>query len=116
MAVRNEHEVAPVDFLQKFRGDRVVHHPGIDVDLFALCASCLPGTMSNPREADLSVQCHAIPPSRQQAPRGDRKSTRLNSSHQIISYAVFCLKKKKTQKVTVTTCRPTRAKHNHARH
>src|SRR5438552_11522170 len=28
----------------------------------------------------------------------DRKSTRLNSSHQIISYAVFCLKKKKTIK------------------
>src|SRR5258708_25459266 len=27
---------------------------------------------------------------------GDRKSTRLNSSHQIISYAVFCLKKKNT--------------------
>src|SRR5574341_1904063 len=26
----------------------------------------------------------------------DRKSTRLNSSHQLISYAVFCLKKKKT--------------------
>src|SRR5258708_24131345 len=26
--------------------------------------------------------------------RADRKSTRLNSSHQIISYAVFCLKKK----------------------
>src|SRR2546427_5831210 len=28
----------------------------------------------------------------------DRKSTRLNSSHSQISYAVFCLKKKKTQK------------------
>src|SRR5207244_13321588 len=28
----------------------------------------------------------------------DRKSTRLNSSHQIISYAVFCLKKKKRKK------------------
>src|SRR5258708_39581482 len=28
-------------------------------------------------------------------PARDRKSTRLNSSHQIISYAVFCLKKKK---------------------
>src|SRR5256885_12983101 len=27
--------------------------------------------------------------------RGDRKSTRLNSSHLVISYAVFCLKKKK---------------------
>src|SRR5439155_23605512 len=29
----------------------------------------------------------------------DRKSTRLNSSHVAISYAVFCLKKKKTRKV-----------------
>src|SRR5258708_8155421 len=29
--------------------------------------------------------------------QGDRKSTRLNSSHQIISYAVFCLKKKKDE-------------------
>src|SRR2546429_8269868 len=29
-------------------------------------------------------------------PRRDRKSTRLNSSHGYISYAVFCLKKKKT--------------------
>src|SRR5258708_26714215 len=33
----------------------------------------------------------------------DRKSTRLNSSHQIISYAVFCLKKKKNTKHTVYT-------------
>src|SRR5947208_1037819 len=30
---------------------------------------------------------------------GDRKSTRLNSSHQIISYAVFCLKKKKHKRI-----------------
>src|SRR5258708_24434890 len=29
---------------------------------------------------------------------GDRKSTRLNSSHQIISYAVFCLKKKNSDR------------------
>ena len=29
--------------------------------------------------------------------RLDRKSTRLNSSHRCISYAVFCLKKKKTK-------------------
>src|SRR5687768_18176682 len=29
----------------------------------------------------------------------DRKSTRLNSSHGYISYAVFCLKKKKTEKL-----------------
>src|SRR5438034_4360782 len=32
---------------------------------------------------------------RQRAHREDRKSTRLNSSHTVISYAVFCLKKKK---------------------
>src|SRR5436190_9068449 len=30
--------------------------------------------------------------------RQDRKSTRLNSSHTVISYAVFCLKKKKTKR------------------
>src|SRR5258708_13361499 len=34
-------------------------------------------------------------------PFSDRKSTRLNSSHQIISYAVFCLKKKKQKEKTV---------------
>src|SRR5256885_9763602 len=35
----------------------------------------------------------------QRIPLQDRKSTRLNSSHLVISYAVFCLKKKKTQLV-----------------
>src|SRR5260221_6212247 len=37
--------------------------------------------------------------------RRDRKSTRLNSSHTVISYAVFCLKKKKnacTSQLTIT--------------
>src|SRR2546428_9350779 len=33
----------------------------------------------------------------------DRKSTRLNSSHDQISYAVFCLKKKKTHTIVHTT-------------
>src|SRR5438034_4624078 len=33
----------------------------------------------------------------------DRKSTRLNSSHTVISYAVFCLKKKKKKKTTSRT-------------
>src|SRR2546427_12728223 len=32
---------------------------------------------------------------------GDRKSTRLNSSHSQISYAVFCLKKKKTKNTII---------------
>src|SRR5947208_10576764 len=35
--------------------------------------------------------------------REDRKSTRLNSSHQIISYAVFCLKKKNLQATQTKT-------------
>src|SRR3989338_9400676 len=47
----------------------------------------LPDTVSCPR----SLQC-----SRELRSKPDRKSTRLNSSHSSISYAVFCLKKKKT--------------------
>src|SRR5258708_29450154 len=47
----------------------------------------------------------------------DRKSTRLNSSHQIISYAVFCLKKKNTtQPPQFTHCTSNAiAPHCHAR-
>src|SRR5438552_13691958 len=42
----------------------------------------------------------------------DRKSTRLNSSHQIISYAVFCLKKKnKQQHHTTSTITPRQQRH-----
>src|SRR5437763_3157777 len=38
-------------------------------------------------------------------PRGlDRKSTRLNSSHRCISYAVFCLKKKTQNKTILALC------------
>src|SRR5688572_31456819 len=40
----------------------------------------------------------ALPPRRQRRANEDRKSTRLNSSHSQISYAVFCLKKKKKKK------------------
>src|SRR5258708_23896772 len=42
--------------------------------------------------------------------RADRKSTRLNSSHQIISYAVFCLKKKKRKLWWVATVNPEQAR------
>src|SRR5438132_10056793 len=40
---------------------------------------------------------------RLEEPQGDRKSTRLNSSHTVISYAVFCLKKKKKTKTRNNT-------------
>src|SRR5258708_35452111 len=44
----------------------------------------------------------------------DRKSTRLNSSHQIISYAVFCLKKKKALLRPVPVARLTSCKRFHS--
>src|SRR5690242_21060156 len=42
----------------------------------------------------------AAQPAHDDAVGGDRKSTRLNSSHMSISYAVFCLKKKKKKQQT----------------
>src|SRR5258708_39004235 len=44
---------------------------------------------------DYQTFCGIRPCFRRKSDSQDRKSTRLNSSHQIISYAVFCLKKKK---------------------
>src|SRR5438105_10778754 len=38
-------------------------------------------------------------------PEADRESTRLNSSHEWISYAVFCLKKKKKKEKSTNHCR-----------
>src|SRR5256885_2127636 len=56
---------------------------------FGVCAA---GTAERAGAELLACQC------------ADRKSTRLNSSHLVISYAVFCLKKKKTKHtITVTT-------------
>src|SRR5258708_24847767 len=43
---------------------------------------------------EMDVRCAQLEPFEDEL---DRKSTRLNSSHQIISYAVFCLKKKKNR-------------------
>src|SRR5690348_17829139 len=45
-----------------------------------------------------AAQADRYPPEVRRALRGDRKSTRLNSSHPSISYAVFCLKKKNKKK------------------
>src|SRR5437588_5417918 len=56
-----------------------VLNPDVDASL---------GGVPHQRRPDLTEQRHA-------SERGDRKSTRLNSSHTVISYAVFCLKKKK---------------------
>src|SRR3712207_7584775 len=56
-----------------------------------------PRAPRRPRRADLLVVDR-------RPPRLDRKSTRLNSSHANISYAVFCLKKKKITSHSVSMC------------
>src|SRR2546430_6267586 len=58
----------------------------------------VPSLEKHTDEFDQSLIRDALPQQGQQNPmvnRVDRKSTRLNSSHSQISYAVFCLKKKK---------------------
>src|SRR2546429_5174360 len=51
-------------------------------------------------EDDIRVRAREPRPGRtRMSSSSDRKSTRLNSSHGYISYAVFCLKKKKNQQV-----------------
>src|SRR6266480_7144997 len=51
-----------------------------------------PGGTTNQSSSQTSSSAPSLTP---HAPGRDRKSTRLNSSHMSISYAVFCLKKKK---------------------
>src|SRR2546430_11986725 len=72
------------------------------------------------RDSRRGRSARAARPDSRPHPHGDRKSTRLNSSHSQISYAVFCLKKKKKHiqtllarrtdysvSMTHTTMRPT---------
>src|SRR2546427_1964000 len=70
--------------------------PGMEVAGFAKAGKFAATTdLSRLREPDVVSICVPTPLS-----KTDRKSTRLNSSHSQISYAVFCLKKKKTDGVT----------------
>src|SRR5215211_9120535 len=67
--------------------------------------------ISVPSRARRRWRAHFPEPSRSGAGRDsrardrDRKSTRLNSSHTVISYAVFCLKKKKRHKTPIYSIR-----------
>src|SRR5690606_41911276 len=62
-----------------------------------------------PAEGRSAESAHRFPPPRP----ADRKSTRLNSSHVKISYAVFCLKKKNKEETKTTGARST---HENSRH
>src|SRR5256886_7841329 len=98
-----------------------VHHPGVvrtydfgEADgLYYLALEWAPGK-------SLADYVHRVGPLA--PPVVDRKSTRLNSSHSQISYAVFCLKKKKTRTLppvippTHTRRCPRRSDHSRIRH
>src|SRR5947208_7776331 len=94
-----------VDMVTAAGGVTVLAHPGVyrhvsDLELlFRSCAVAgvlglevtypqAPDDPYGPKSAALMDRF-----AKTAASYGDRKSTRLNSSHQIISYAVFCLKK-----------------------
>src|SRR5207253_2897295 len=63
--------------------------------------SALAGAMTASRGAFPPGKARIEPDADQRLTRADRKSTRLNSSHVAISYAVFCLKKKKTTRPNI---------------
>src|SRR2546427_9467878 len=62
------------------------------------------------RRGRASPRAYASSPCR--SAEQDRKSTRLNSSHSQISYAVFCLKKKKNNKKQTHNCTSIRESHS----
>src|SRR5258708_11249122 len=83
---------------------------GQNTDVTRLQSTCLPTAPLSTLRAVIQVESSGNPNAMQIDL--DRKSTRLNSSHQIISYAVFCLKKKKKNRsnnyvTTYKTCRLT---------
>src|SRR2546429_4571564 len=81
----------------------LVHSLNIQLTVGNVVASISPTTVT----ASVGTQSNfTITMTSQGGFTGDRKSTRLNSSHGYISYAVFCLKKKKKKKtITKTNCR-----------
>src|SRR2546427_7488623 len=68
------------------------------IRLSAQSPDSLPGTGPSGKLWDPSRAGRPFEPVRAADNDADRKSTRLNSSHSQISYAVFCLKKKKTKR------------------
>src|SRR5690242_21561133 len=80
------------DALPIFAGERDIPEPALREDVEADVA--LRPAREAARPAEVGEDGHLA--------QADRKSTRLNSSHMSISYAVFCLKKKKKTHSTAT--------------
>src|SRR3989449_6467328 len=98
----------------EMKGTRASRNRAISTDVFAICISDnTPSCMRAPPEAETMIKGTRFSTERRvrraifspttepidppMKLKSDRKSTRLNSSHGYISYAVFCLKKKKKQ-------------------
>src|SRR5438309_8481552 len=77
------------------RGERVLRRP----------AELLIVPLVKARRRQRRDQRYIVIPVRRHRQKKDRKSTRLNSSHSSISYAVFCLKKKKNTRRLICTSR-----------
>src|SRR5207302_6572453 len=81
--------ISGLSFASADFSDRAIGWPGSSRRVI-LTSFAAVGVSPPAAETKSSSRCDPI--------RGDRKSTRLNSSHVKISYAVFCLKKKKKKK------------------
>src|SRR5438034_6357449 len=80
-------------------------------DALPICSLLLPATRLVARR-DSQNYAEKIKSGLSPAPTSqDRKSTRLNSSHTVISYAVFCLKKKKKKHKQQNTNKKDKQKH-----
>src|SRR3712207_3579279 len=84
-------DLAQETFVRAFRGlSGLREETKLSTWLFAIAKNCAREQLRSRRRNEGNVEIDAEP-----AFELDRKSTRLNSSHANISYAVFCLKKKK---------------------
>src|SRR5438034_11565886 len=99
----------PLFFLLLRRPPRSTLFPYTTLFRSRYCPNCAPAREQVAPPRDL----RRAPAARRSRPaerppmflKRDRKSTRLNSSHTVISYAVFCLKKKNTEKSRYKTVR-----------
>src|SRR5258708_21322122 len=92
-----------IRFLQS--GNKAVKYV-LGAILMVICLSMvvylIPGLSSDIDFRQKGTEVASVGGEKISAEEVDRKSTRLNSSHQIISYAVFCLKKKKNKNVLIS--------------
>src|SRR2546426_5445080 len=84
-----------------FRSAKFNRRGAIGVDVFVACRQRMEGMAAFVEKGfHIALDADGVHEDERQAGfvEGDRKSTRLNSSHLVISYAVFCLKKKTSHK------------------